>query len=339
MKKIYLAVAFILLATAATAQKQDTVVVNLGKTSKIVFTMGDPEDLEILKHYNFDELFEDVFKKLEEKDRKQIAGTDSLNDSTTVKNETVWTKEESSESDVDEDDDGNYDEDDNDDDDGDWDNNKHYHNIGSWQTFNFDLGTNNYLGNGKFPDDSNPYAVRPWGSWYVSLASVQRARLAKKFFLEWGIGVNWYNFKFEQDNVKMTKDESGVVFTPLTDGLDYTKSKLTASYVMTTLIPVLDFNDSHRKTRFWDGQKDSFRVGLGPYAAYRIGSHSKLVHEDDGKIKDKDYDSFYLNNFRYGLRFQAGYRSTDIFFNYDLNELFVSGKGPKLNAISFGVIF
>jgi hypothetical protein len=337
MKKIYLAVAFILLATAATAQKQDTVVVNLGKTSKIVFTMDDPEDLEILKHYNFNELFEDVFKKLEEKDKKEIVGTDSLSDSTTVVTDTAWTKEESAQGDVDENDDGTYDDDSDDDDD--WNNDNHHNNIGSWQTFNFDLGTNNYLGDGKFPDDSNPYAVRPWGSWYVSLASVQRARLAKKFFLEWGIGVNWYNFKFEQDNVKMTKDEGGVIFTPQTDGLDYTKSKLTASYVMTTLIPVLDFNDSHRKTRFWDGQKDSFRVGLGPYAAYRIGSHSKLVHEDDDKVKDKDYDSFYLNNFRYGLRFQAGYRSTDIFFNYDLNELFVSGKGPKLNAISFGVIF
>ena len=31
--------------------------------------------------------------------------------------------------------------------------------------------------------------------------------------------------------------------------------------------------------------------------------------------------------------------ATDLFFNYDLNELFAEGKGPKLNAFSFGVIF
>jgi len=28
-----------------------------------------------------------------------------------------------------------------------------------------------------------------------------------------------------------------------------------------------------------------------------------------------------------------------MFFNYDLNDVFESGKGPELNAISFGLIF
>ena len=89
----------------------------------------------------------------------------------------------------------------------------------------------------------------------------------------------------------------------------------------------------------WDGNNNSFRIGLGPYIAYRISSHSKLVYNDGGREKDKNTDNFYLNNFRYGMRLQLGYRSTDLFFNYDLNELFVEGRGPKLNAFSFGVIF
>ncbi|MBA4054703.1 MAG: hypothetical protein C0490_08335, partial [Marivirga sp.] len=75
------------------------------------------------------------------------------------------------------------------------------------------------------------------------------------------------------------------------------------------------------------------------YVGYRIASHSKIVYKEDGKEKDKEHDSFYLNNFRYGVRLQVGYRATDLFFNYDLNELFASGKGPNLNAFSFGVIF
>ena len=42
----------------------------------------------------------------------------------------------------------------------------------TWQSFNFDLGTNNYLEDGKFPDSNNqPYSVRPWGSWYVAAGS------------------------------------------------------------------------------------------------------------------------------------------------------------------------
>jgi hypothetical protein len=90
----------------------------------------------------------------------------------------------------------------------------------------------------------------------------------------------------------------------------------------------------------WDGYGNSFRIGAGPYVGYRIASRSKLVYSEDGDVeKEKDRDSFYLNNLRYGARLQLGFRSTDLFFNYDLNELFVEGKGPKLNAFSFGIIF
>jgi hypothetical protein len=62
------------------------------------------------------------------------------------------------------------------------------------------------------------------------------------------------------------------------------------------------------------------------------------VYKDSGeKRSDKDHDNFYLNNFRYGVRLQLGFRDTDLFFGYDLNSLFSEGKGPELHALSFGV--
>jgi hypothetical protein len=163
--------------------------------------------------------------------------------------------------------------------------------------------------------------------------------MGKKVFLEWGIGVNWYNFKFEKDNILVRKDDDGVTFVEDTRDLNFVKSKLTASYVTASLIPVIDFGDNSRRARIWDGHSNAFRVGLGPYLGYRIASYSKLVYKDDGKEKEKERDSFYLNNLRYGVRLQVGYRSTDFFFNYDLNELFDTAKGPNLNAFSFGVVF
>ena len=42
---------------------------------------------------------------------------------------------------------------------------------------------------------------------------------------------------------------------------------------------------------------------------------------------------------RYGLRAQIGFNDIDLFINYDMNELFAAGKGPQLNAFSFGVTF
>ena len=64
-----------------------------------------------------------------------------------------------------------------------------------------------------------------------------------------------------------------------------------------------------------------------------------LTSAAEDREKDKDRDNLYLNNLRYGIRLQLGVRSTDFFFNYDLNELFATDKGPKLNAFGFGVIF
>jgi hypothetical protein len=174
----------------------------------------------------------------------------------------------------------------------------------------------------------------------VAANSVQRTKLGKKFFLEWALGVSWYNFKFQEDNILIQKDELGVHFVPDIRELDFVKSKLTATYINASLVPVLDFGDEGRKPRMWDGRGDGFRFGLGPYVGYLIDGKSKLVYkEDDDKEKEKDHDNFYLDSIRYGLRMQIGIRSTDLFINYDMNELFDEGKGPKLNAVSFGVIF
>src|SRR5688500_17540160 len=60
-------------ASSAFSQEQtspekpaDTVIIPLAETSKIIFTLGDPADLEILQHYNFQALFNDVIQKLRE---------------------------------------------------------------------------------------------------------------------------------------------------------------------------------------------------------------------------------------------------------------------------------
>ena len=316
---------------ASAQQKSDTIIVELAKTSKVIFTIQDRSDLETLKQYDFQELFRDMLTKLETNDTSALPKADTalaLVEIAKDEEDEDWSWHSGDEYNDDDDDWNN------------WHGHIHSNHWGrTWQSFNLALGTNNYLSDGKFPDADNAlYSVRPWGSWYVGLSSIQRSRMSKKFFLEWGIGVDWYNFKFQKDNVLIQKDDNGISFVEDPRDVDFKKSKLTASFVTATLIPVFDFGENSRKSRFWEGG-NSFRIGLGPYVGYRIASHSKLVFKDDGKEKEKNHDSFYLNNFRYGARLQIGYRSTDLFFNYDLNELFAAGKGPKLNAFSFGVIF
>lgn len=327
--KITYAGALMLLSIVSTAQTKpaDTVVIKVGEGSKIIVAVKK-EDLETLKQYDFQKLMTDLIVKLEQKDTAshQTPSADYLKEP--VNEEVASPEENKNDESADEN----------------WDNHKHekWHRRRTYHSINFDLGMNNYLSDGKFPDENNSlYTVKPWGSWYVGINSNLRTRVSNKFFLEWGLGVNWYNFKFQNEQTMISKDDNSVIFSLNPLDVDFTKSKLTATYIQAQLVPMIDFGGNRRKPSFFDGgDSESFRFGAGPYVGYRIDSYSKQVYKEEGdKIKPKNHDNFYLNNLRYGLRFQVGFEELDLFFNYDLNELFIENKGPKLNAFSFGVTF
>lgn len=332
---VMMIVALPLYAQEKKTQKVDTVIVPLANTTRVILTIEDRKDLEILRHYNFQDLFQDIIKKLEATDTSKVKQEEVVQTKPKPEDEDwgIPTPSGNENADLSKENEN----------DAEWNDkvrNRRRHGSRTWQSFNFDLGTNNYLSDGKFPDASNaPYAVRPWGSWYVGLSSIQKTRVSRNFFLEWGLGMSWYNFKFQDDNVLIQRTETGTQFLTDLRDVDHIKSKLSVTYINASFVPVLDFGDNGRKARVWDGYGSDFRIGVGPYVGYRVSSRSKLVYEEDGdREKDKNRDSFYLNNLRYGLRLQIGIRSTDLFFNYDFNELFSENKGPKLNAFSFGVI-
>lgn len=338
-----LSITILMLAVSAAsfAQPADTLVVRVGKESKVIFSIKDKQDLETLKHYNFQALMDDMLKKLEQRDTSSITKSSSeyLKDTTqqtvlTPAPEDTWIRDRNQRDD-------------------DWADDyrserkrKDRYSRKMYHSFNIDLGMNNYLENGSFPDGANQlYTVKPWGSWYVGLTSTLRTKVTGKFFIEWGAGVTWYNFKFNNFKTGITKDDNGVIFyeNPRTD-VEFTKSKLTVCYVNLSMVPMFDFGGYSRKPMVFNGdrlnfdRRGSFRFGVGPYVGYRLDSYTKQVWEEGGdKQKSHYHDNYYLNNVRYGLRAQIGFRDTDIFFNYDMNELFIENKGPKLNAFSFGI--
>jgi hypothetical protein len=328
MKKIVIFLITQILITSAFAQDAtDTVVIKVGDGSKVIFAIKDKKDLETMKKYNFQKLMDDMIYKLEVRDSSRLnklssefLKKDSLKE-VAAANE-VTTSAPSSEPPIIE---------------------KHkYHGSRTRNSLNLDIGINNYVSNGQSPSSSNSlYTVHPWGSWYVGLNSIYRTRMTNKFFLEWGGGVSWYNFKFENEQVVVSKDDNGVYFNLDQRNLNFTKSKLTAAFVNLSLVPVYDFGGNRRKPSFFDGHGASgFRIGLGPYAGYLIDSYTKQVHTEDGdKKKEKNHDNYYLTNLRYGVRLQLGFDDVDFFFNYDINNLFADNKGPQLNAFSFGVSF
>lgn len=346
MKNLFILTLIVSFSHQVNAQaKTDSVIINIGEASKVIFAIGSRRDLETLKQYNFQAVVNDLVAKLEKNDSSQLnKPAEAYMQPTTPVIENSSAQEEdwdTSWRDRDQRDRDSYRQSRNQND-----NEsvtvRRYYGRKTYHSFNFDLGTNNYLSDGNFPDQNNDlYTVRPWGSWYVGLNSIQRTRVARKFFIEWGLGVSWYNFKFQNDKVQIGKDASGITFTEDQRDLDFKKSKLTATYLNASFVPVIDFGGNRRKAMFFDGDhSESFRIGAGPYVGYRIDSYAKQTYKDDGDKKDdKNRDNFYINNIRYGLRMQVGFRDTDLFFNYDMNELFASGKGPSLSAFSFGITF
>lgn len=180
-----------------------------------------------------------------------------------------------------------------------------------------------------WPVDKGAPEVKPWGSWYVGLNTTGTWKPSKNFHIKSSLGVSWYNFKLEDTDLIAVKTSDGIEWQEFNEG-DGTKSKISASFVNFTLVPSIQTNDGN------------LRLGAGGYIGYRIGGRGKFVYDDADGEQNKLYEksNMYIENFRYGLRGEIGVgKEIDLFFNYDLNDLFQPGKGPEMQAMSFGVIF
>ncbi len=362
MKKIlyfFIALPFLILlnlpafaeTTLPALSPEDTVTIQIGKNKKIIIWVKDKKELESLQAYDINQMIADLGKTVdslenpdhvliitdENRTRYKIevsVDVDTPQDSTSRD----WFKAESDTTDENEGRRGihfNHS------------SKKEKNPFRTSHHFEFDLGMNNYLnGNNEFPGaDNEQYTVRPWGSWFVGINSNFRSRIAGPVAVQWGGGISWYNFKFEDDRTRIERTPDGLDFTQADNDIYSLKSKLTASYLNVNVVPMLDFRYKSKRTTDSDGTKrrtrhykdDAFRIGLGGYAGYRIGSHAKYKFDDGKARKEKDNDSFYLNNWRYGVRFQVGIKGLDLFANYDLNDLFHTGRGPELHALSFGI--
>ncbi|WP_228690910.1 PorT family protein [Lunatimonas sp.] len=201
--------------------------------------------------------------------------------------------------------------------------------------FTTDLGINTYFEEGSIPSPSAPYSVKGWGSWNVNLNWMASQKIAQGAYLDFGLGVHWYNFKFNNTQFQPRATEFGVDFLPRPDVNGF-KNKISASYLTAMTLLKYDFGKKYDKGR------EGLRVGIGPYAGYRLGGRSKFVYrelEGSGRRKIKEGAGPYLNNFRAGIRGEVGFRSVTFFTTYDFSQLFHPGLGPEVRPMAFGITF
>lgn len=291
---------------------QDTITVKVGKKSKVLIIAEDRDALENFKKVDVNKILGDVIKEIEsqeektEKEEKQVyrySSDGGLIKITFEKNptDTLVIKRQRKA--------------------------KRFRRY--WA---IDIGLNSYLENGANPSDENKdYGLSVGRSRFFSIGSYGSMAIGKPsspLSLRFGLEFSWYNFMFE-NNTYITEGDTEVEFKDYEAdfGETLSKSKLTVPYVNIPLMLKLETRDRRGRR--------AFHIGAGGYVGYRIGGYRKIKRANGGK--DREHDNFYLNSWRYGVETQFGFRDLTLFVKYDLNELFATDRGPKLNAFAFGI--
>jgi hypothetical protein len=181
---------------------------------------------------------------------------------------------------------------------------------------------------------SSDFDLKTLNSTFVSIAIDESMNLVSGTKSAWrlgyGVSVDWYNFQFDHSRVIQKSASGQTIFQPIISKgaeIDLEKNKLAVSYVTLPLMSQFVF----RKVSAIQ------MISFGGYASYRLTSWTK-TKEDKSGDRNKESSNFNLNQFRYGLRAEFAFRRfPDLFFNYDLNPLFESNTGLKMNGFSFGV--
>ncbi len=201
--------------------------------------------------------------------------------------------------------------------------------------FIFDLGFNALVNNhidrvtpaGQV--STSPLDLRTGGSRYVNLGFNFKQRLGGRrspLYLMVGPEFAFNNYMLEGNNRWV--NQNGLTSVVLeTSGRQYQKTKLATS---TLTVPLMLQLNTHGHS--------SFHLGAGGFVGYRLASWTKLKYfEENTTYKDKDYGSYNLNDWQYGLQGVIGFKSLTFFAKYNLNPLFRDGQGLQAQTLSFGL--
>jgi len=199
------------------------------------------------------------------------------------------------------------------------------------------FGLNNAIVEGESFDDS-PYKIG--GSRFFEIGWAWKTRVFKNSnFLRFKYG---YSFQINglkpKDNMYFVQDGNETMLEEFPTELK--KSKLS---ITNLVFPVhFEFGPSKRVDRdtyFRYSTHNQFKIGIGGYAGFNIGTRQKLKYSMDGeKIKDKIKRSFNASSLVYGLSAYVAFDDTALYVKYDLSPIF-EDQAIKQNNISLGLRF
>ena len=156
-------VVFIQSGQASKMVQSDTIIIKFGNNSRIILIIEDKDDLEALDRYDLNAMIEDLKISIEESEEDSLLKIEDSSGEKYLKDTTIYIENKIVLRDPERivvNDDDYYDDDDDD--------YEYYRSRSrknrkpkSQRNYNIELGFNNYLENGNFPDENNaPYAVK-----------------------------------------------------------------------------------------------------------------------------------------------------------------------------------
>ncbi len=199
------------------------------------------------------------------------------------------------------------------------------------------FGLNNALIDGEKLDDS-PYKFG--GSRFFEIGWAWKTRV----FNDSNFLRLKYGFSFQMNGLKPKDNQYFVQDNDLTYleefPTDLKKSKLT---ITNLVFPVhFEFGPSkkiEKDTYFRYTTRNQFKVGLGGYAGFNIGTRQKLKYEVEGdRVKDKIKRSYNASDLVYGLSSYIAFDDIALYVKYDLSPIF-KDQAIDQNNISLGLRF
>jgi hypothetical protein len=215
--------------------------------------------------------------------------------------------------------------------------NRYQHDIKTYSNLVVAYGLNNTLTEGQNLNDS-PYKVG--GSRFFEIGWAWDTRVFKNtnaVRFKYGLSLQYNGLK-PKNNMYFVEDGNQTVLEEYPDKLDKSKFRMT-----NLVFPVhFEFGPSEKiekENSYRYSTNNKFKIGVGGYAGFNIGTLQKLKYKQDGdKIKEKSRNNFNTNNFIYGISAYVGKDDVSLYVKYDLNPIFNKAIIDQ-NNISLGIRF
>ncbi|MBK8487498.1 MAG: hypothetical protein KBF51_03370 [Chitinophagales bacterium] len=192
------------------------------------------------------------------------------------------------------------------------------------------IGYNTFMDANKNISVPAPYqdmeSLNFWGSTDLNLDLFRsRVNMFHGYLnFNFGTALEWHHFRFTKD-FTLSNPNDTLMLTK--EDINYDKNKFNTMHIA---VPLYIGTES----KPWDTD-NSFHFMVGYSPGLRVKTKTK--HKLDGS-KEVYKEDFNVQTFRHEVNAVIGYGKFNLYASYDLNPLFIEGRGPEIHPFSVGII-